>query len=377
MQTVAISWQIYSLTHSAFSLGMIGLFSFLPIVMFGLIGGLVADKVNRRTLLIFSQLVQAVFSIILAFTTQTKIVTPELVYAILFFNTAALTFNAPARQAIIPALVSKHEFMNAVSLGTLGRQMAVIIGPAIAGFMIEMFDLQSIYVFNIVTFVIFVLTLMPLSIEIPKSNATYSFKSVWEGIRFVTRSRIISSTMLLDFFATFFASATTLMPIFAQEVLGRGANGLGILYAAPSIGGAVAGFVLASIKHLKHQGKIIIFSVLIFGLATIGFGVSRNYYLSIFFLMLVGASDIISTVIRNTIRQLVTPDNLRGRMISVNMLFVQGGPQLGNAEAGVLAALTGAPFSVVIGGAGAIVAALLIAYKTPVLHKYQGDEAIV
>ena len=183
---------------------------------------------------------------------------------------------------------------------------------------------------------------------------------------------------MLDFFATFFGSATSLLPIFAIEILHVGAQELGILYAAISVGAICAGIVLSSLQTLKRQGSVILAAIVVYGLATIGFGLSRSFYLSLLCLAFVGAGDMVSTILRNTIRHTLTPRHLRGRMVGINNLFAMGGPKLGDAEAGFLAALTSAPISVVVGGVGTLVATSVIAIIFPILRRFKfREEAVV
>lgn len=373
MQLVAINWQIYELTHSALALGLVGLASFLPIPFFALLGGLVADKVDRKWLLIYSQIAQGLVAVILAYLTISGQITALWIYILIALTFVGKVFQAPARQAIIPQLVPAKDFMNAAALSVLGGRSSILIGPAIAGFGIEFWGVKSVYLFNAISFIFLIAALLPIKIDSShiKNNVTYSFKSILEGIHFVKSNQILYSTMLLDFSANLFASATTMMPIFAMDILKIGASGLGIMYAAPSIGAVIAGLLIASYKRLNRPGWAILISVFIFGVATIGFGLSSNYYLSLLFLAVLGAGDMISTVLRNTIRQLITPDHLRGRMVSINMIFIQGGPQLGEFEAGILASLMGAPISVAIGGIGAVVSVILIGLLSPNLRNYR------
>ena len=198
-----------------------------------------------------------------------------------------------------------------------------------------------------------------------------NMKSVTEGIKFVFRTPLILSSMMIDFVATFFASASTLMPIFAVDILKVGPKELGFLYAAPSIGAILAGIIFPFINRIKNKGKLLIFSVCFYGLNTILFALSRNFYLSLFFIALSGSGDLISTVIRNVIRQLNTPDYLRGRMNAVSMVFYTGGPQLGETEAGIAAYFMGTPLSVAFGGIATIIATIYIAIKTPELLNYK------
>lgn len=378
MQVVAVSWQIYLLTKSALSLGFIGLARFLPIIIFSLIGGMTADLVNRRKVMLAAQLVMTVVSVILAFTTFSGRIYPLLIYLLLALNSAASAFDTPARQAILPSLVPQKYFMNAVSLNTIMWQTAIVLGPSLSGFIIAYLGVGSIYVINIFSFLAVILALLAMKTvkhEVAKT-ASFTLASIKEGLSFVVKTPIIYSTMLLDFFATFFSSATVLLPIFAKDILAVGPTGLGFLYAAPSAGGVLAGLIVSIWGHFKNQGKILLTAVITYGLATVLFGISRSFYLSLFFLFISGASDVVSTVIRNTIRQLNTPDHIRGRMVSINMIFFMGGPQLGEVEAGILAAAVGTPASVVIGGLGAILSVIILAKAIPKLRRYQGDEII-
>lgn len=376
MQIVAVSWQLYSLTHSPASLGFIGVANIIPILLFSLIGGVTADKHDRRNVILICQAFQTLFAFILFTQTHFQIITPFVIYLLLALASTATSFNMPARQAVIPNLVPRNIFVNAVSIMTLQRQSAIIIGPAIAGFIIAIFGVEAIYLFNSFSFLAFIFIL--LIIKVPKTekkkDIAFGLTSIKEGISFVKNSPILLSTMFLDFLATFLGTANILMPVFAKDILNVGAEGLGFLYAAPAIGGVIAGVYFARKHEIKNQGKVILYSILFFGASIIGFGLSKIYLLSLFFLVLMGAGDMVSTIVRNTIRQLITPDHLRGRMVSINWIFVQGGPQLGDAEAGFLASIIGGPLTTVIGGAGTIVATLILAKIVPSLGKYKGHE---
>jgi MFS family permease len=211
----------------------------------------------------------------------------------------------------------------------------------------------------------------PAQKNLGASNVSVS--AVGEGIRFVVKSPMIVSTMLLDFLATFFSSATSLLPIFATEILHVGAQGLGILYGAESIGALIAGTIVSFLGNIKRQGAILLSAMAAYGVATTLYGMSNIFVLSFVLLGLVGAADTVSTILRNTIRQLATPDHLRGRMTSVNMIFFSGGPQLGNLEAGIVAALFGAPFSVISGGVATVIAVGIVAWLAPQLREYGGQ----
>ncbi len=378
MQVVALNWQIYLITGSALSLGLIGLSRFLPIIFFSLAGGMIADIADRKKLMIAAQTVSMATAFIFAITTFTHNISPLLIYFLLAINSIATSFETPARQSLVPALVPEKYFINAVSLNTIMWQSAMVIGPTIAGFIIALHGVGAVYTLNAFSFLAVIFSLF--AICPPKSprpiKVDFNLDTVRDGIRFVKNTPIIYSTMLLDFFATFFASATVLLPIFAKDILKVGPQGMGILYASASIGAVTAGLFVSSLGHIKHQGKILLLAVSVYGLATILFGISKSFYLSILFLFLTGAGDVISTIIRNTIRQLATPDHIRGRMVSINMIFFMGGPQLGETEAGITAAMLGAPLSVVLGGAGTLTAVGLLALLIPKLRNYQGDELI-
>ncbi len=378
MQVVAVSWQIYLLTKSALSLGLIGLSRFIPILILALFGGMASDLFDRKKIMLAAQVVMAAVSAILAITTFTDHINPVLIYLLLAANSAASAFDTPARQALVPSLVPQKYFMNAVSLNTIMWQSAIVMGPSISGFVIAYLGVGSIYIINIFSFLAVILALLAMNPVRKHSAAVTSFtlQSIKEGLTFVAKTPIIFSTMLLDFFATFFSSATVLLPIFAKDILAVGPQGLGFLYAAPSIGGVLSGLILSWLGHFKNQGKILLSAVICYGLSTILFGFSKSFYLSLIFLFATGACDVISTVIRNTVRQLNTPDYIRGRMVSVNMIFFMGGPQLGEVEAGLAAAAWGAPVSVVLGGIGTIIAACALAFFIPKLRKYRGDEVM-
>lgn len=381
MQTVAIAWQVYEMTRNPASLGLIGLANFLPIIVFSLIGGLVADKIDRKKLLIVSQAAQLILGILLFSLTVSHVINPLMIYGILVLVATSQSFSIPARQSVLPHLVPKEYFMNAVSLNVLQFQGATMIGPAVAGFLIAGVGVSAVYFLNALSFLFFIGAVFSISVPLQKHEAEeveFSFASIMEGIKFVTKTPILYTTMILDFAATFFGTATILMPVFAQDVLHVGPKGLGLLYSGPAIGGVLAGLFVSILHHkLKHQGKAIIASLIVYGLATIGFGLSNFFSLSIFFLILVGFGDMTSTIIRNTIRQVITPDHLRGRMASVMRIFFQGGPQLGDMEAGFLAKAMGGPISVVVGGLGVLVVLSLLTFKGKALRQYHGKDLAV
>lgn len=381
MQVVAIAWQVYEMTRNPASLGIIGIANFLPIILFSLIGGLVADKVDRKKLLILSQGAQLILAILLFGLTVTHVINPLMIYGILVLVATAQSFSIPARQSVLPHLVPKEYFMNAVSLNVLQYQTATMIGPAIAGFLIGGVGVSAVYFLNAASFLFFIGAVFTLNIPLQKHDSNdveFNWGAIMEGIKFVTKTPILVTTMILDFFVTFFGTANILMPVFAQDVLHVGPKGLGLLYSAPAVGGVLAGLLISLLHHkIEHQGRAIIAALTVYGLATIGFGLSKFFPLSIFFLVLVGFGDMVSTIIRNTIRQVITPDHLRGRMSSIMRIFFQGGPQLGDMEAGFLAKAIGGPSAVVLGGFGVLIVLLLLTFKGKALRQYHGKDLAV
>jgi MFS family permease len=301
-------------------------------------------------------------------------------YVLTAISSAAVAFDNPARQALLPTLVPAEDFPNAVSLGLIVFQLSMIGGPAIAGRLLGSYSPAVVYLINAISFLAVIAALLVMRSsgraedETGTTNASgISLDALKEGLRFVWRTPIIVQTMTLDFIATFFASATALLPIFAAEILKVGASGFGILASAPAAGAVVAAFVMARLGNVRRQGMIVVASVAVYGAATIAFGLSRIFWFSLLMLALTGAADTVSTVLRQTIRQLVTPNSLRGRMTSVNMIFFMGGPQLGELEAGAVAALIGAQLSVITGGIGCLYAALLALFFAKSLMKYEGQ----
>jgi MFS family permease len=282
----------------------------------------------------------------------------------------------------VPSLVPREHLPNAISLNTIMFQTASVVGPALGGLLIAAAGVGWVYVANAISFAfVIVALLMMRDVPVRQPSAPgvrddVSLNAALEGLRFVFRSPLIRSTMLLDFFATFFSSATALLPIFAQDILQVGAKGYGWLYAAPATGALLTSAVMVPmIDRIERRGVVLLWAVAGYGLATVVFGLSRSFWLTFLCLALTGATDTVSMVIRNIVRQLETPDRLRGRMTGVNMVFFNGGPQLGELEAGAVANWFGAPISVVTGGIGCLLATGWISATTPALRHYTRDSA--
>jgi MFS family permease len=302
------------------------------------------------------------------------------VYALAAAGAAVGTFDMPARQALVPMLVPREHLPNAISLNTIMFQTASVSGPALGGLLIATTSVGWAYIINALSFGFVIVALLMMR-DVPErqqseagSRDDVSWHAALEGLRFVFRQPLIRSTMLLDFFATFFSSATALLPIFAQDILRVGPRGYGWLYAAPAIGAVATSVAMIPITpRIVRRGPVLLWAIVFFGLATVGFGLSRSFWLTFLCLALTGATDTISIIIRNIVRQLETPDRLRGRMIGVNMVFFIGGPQLGEFEAGSVASWLGATVSVVTGGIGSLIATAWVAASTPALRHYRAE----
>jgi len=381
MQIAALHWHIRALTGepNPLALGGIGLARLLPVIVFSIAAGPVADTYNRRRIMFITQTVMALVAAILAYMTLTGTISIWAIYALTALQAVAMAFDLPARQALIPNLVPTKDLPNAFSLTSIAFNTGAILGPALSGLVIAGWGQAYTYLVNAISFgaVLIALVLIgPVAQQRQARSTGVGLQSVREGFRFISTHPIILSTMLLDFFATFFSSANTMMPIIARDILNVGERGYGLLSAAQSIGAVTAGLVISQISAIRRQGPIFLASVAIFGLATITFGLSNNFLLAMAALILMGAADSVSTIIRNTIRNLQTPDYIRGRMTSINQIFFQGGPQLGEVEAGVAAQLFGVPFAIISGGVGCIVAVMWIAKRFPQIAGYNGDEPI-
>jgi MFS family permease len=377
MQALAVNWHVYLLTKSSLALGAVGLVRVVPIILCSLVGGVVADVFDRKRLIIATQLVMLLSAGLLSAVTAYGLRSVWPIYVLTALSSAATAFENPARQALLPMLVPVEDFTSAVSLGLISFHFATVVGPAIAGLMLGAYGPAPVYAANAASFVAVIIAMLLIRTggrvaTVESQAARVNFAALKEGLGFVRRTPIIVQTMTLDFIATFFASATALLPIFAAEILHVGARGLGLLAASPAAGSVITGFIMARLGTLRKQGIILLASIGVYGLATIIFGLSRSFWLSLILLAVVGSADTVSTVLRQTIRQLSTPDYLRGRMTSINMIFFMGGPQLGELEAGAVASVLGASLSVVTGGVGCIIAVLIAALMARKLVSYEG-----
>jgi MFS family permease len=380
MQTAAILWHVSLLVpphQRGLALGMTGAVRIVPIVVFSIVSGVVADHFDRRKVMLLTQTGMAICAAALAMLAFTGSRGLWPVYLLAALSSAFWAFDGPSRQSLIPNLVPREVLPNAISLNTIMFETAAIAGPALGGLVIAWRGVGWAYAFNALSFLFVIVALLmmrDLPVRPAGTGSGMSLQAALEGLRFVFLTPLIRATMLLDFFATFFASATALLPIFAQDVLKVGATGYGLLSAAPSVGALIAAAAMVPMaEKIRRRGLVILGWVVVYGLATVAFGLSRSFPLTFLCLAITGVADTVAMVLRNLVRQLSTPDSMRGRMMSVNMVFFMGGPQLGELEAGLMAQAFGAPLSVVTGGIGCIVAVLWTAWRTPALRAYRRE----
>jgi MFS family permease len=382
MQLWSLYWHLRTLSDQPAVISGIGLVRILPVLVFSLLAGVAADRFNRRKLTILTQVALGFVALLLGLGTWLKIITLGNLFALVAAQSVVSAFDGPARQSLIPALVPREDLANAYSLNSIASKVGGILGPAVSGLVIAYLGLQWSYWINAFSYLAVILALAAMGdvpMEIPSISRDLQGmrEEIRMGIKFIRNSPIILSAMYLDFFGTFFSSADTLLPFVARDVLNVGPIQYGWLSASQSIGTLLIGLYLSQRGNPRRQGLLISLSVILFGLATILFGLSGSFWLSVLALILIGAFDGLSTIIRNTMRQLQTPPEMRGRMMSITQIFYKGGPQLGEMESGLAAQALGVPLAIIMGGAGCVIAAAAVIKKYPQLWHYQGDELLL
>jgi MFS family permease len=381
MQLWALYWHLRTLSDQPMVISGVGLVRFLPILLLSLVAGVAADRFNRRKMAIITQIALGGVALALGLSTWRNMVSLWILFGLVAVQSVAVAFDVPARQALIPSLVPREDLANAYSMNSIASKVGGILGPAISGVVIAYLGLQWAYWINAISFLAVIAALIAMG-DIPTAivkrpfSVKGTFRDIREGIEFIKDSPIIFSVMILDFFGTFFSSANTLLPFVARDILHVGPIEYGWLSASQSIGTMMIGLYLSQKTKLVRQGMLLSVSVVGFGLATLVFGVSTSFWLTMLALILIGAFDGLSSIIRNTVRQLLTPDAMRGRMMSITQIFFKGGPQLGEMESGMLAQILGVPFAIISGGVGCVLAAWIVVRKFPQLWKYNGDEAM-
>lgn len=392
--SVAVGYELYQRTHSATALGLVGLVGALPVILFALPAGHLADRGNRKTILMVAQFGMGIASLLLFLLSRHHEAIPAwpvldrlasalewtarafgekggvafgpavpLMFGALFLNSCARAFGWAARGAFVTNLISRDVLTNAITWNSSLFQMSSLIGPALAGIIIASVGVPAAYGFDVVCAFVFLGCLA--GVRHTRESTTHVETDLLSGLRFVWRSKAILGSITLDLFAVLVGGATALLPIFAEEILHVDARGLGLLRGAPSLGALVMGFTLAHLPPMRRAGIVLLWSVIGFGVATVLFGVSRNFTLSFVALALTGALDNVSVVVRHTLVQLLTPDAMRGRVGAVNNVFINSSNEIGQLESGLTAAIFGAMGSVVGGGIGVILVVLLVAWWLP------------
>jgi MFS family permease len=358
MLAVAVGWHVYALTHDPLALGLVGLCQFLPFISLVLLGGQVADRAERRAVVIRAYALGALCALALLLLTMLRVMPTWPIYVVIGVYGASRAFWAPALQAMLPRLVSREEFPAAVALNTLLFHVAVICGPVLGG-LLYLFDVRIVYGACLLLFALTVLLMVRVRADTapdapPKAAGV---RDVLEGLRYVLRNRTLLGVISLDLFAVLFGGAVALLPIFASDVLHTGPLGLGLLRAAPGAGAAVAGAVLALRPLRDHAGRWLFGGVAVFGASMVVFALSQNFALSWVALLASGAGDMISMYVRGILVQLNTPDAIRGRVSAVNLMFIGTSNELGEFESGLTASWFGTVPAVVAGGVATLVVA--------------------
>ena len=381
MQLWALYWHLRTLSDQPMVISGIGLVRFLPVILLSLVAGVAADRFDRRKMTILTQIALGCVALALGLSTWRSVVTIWMLFGLVAVQSVAVAFDVPARQALIPSLVPRENLANAYSLNSIASKVGGILGPAVSGVVIAFLGLQWAYWINAISYLAVIVALIAIGdvqsiVEMKTLELRGTLRDIQAGIEFIKNSPIILSAMFLDFFGTFFSSANTLLPFVARDILHIGSIQYGWLSASQSIGTLFIGLYLSQKTRLRRQGILISVSVALFGLATILFGVSTSFWLTMLALILIGVFDGLSSIIRNTLRQLLTPDAMRGRMMSITQIFFKGGPQLGEMESGLVAQVLGVPFAIISGGVGCVLAAGIVIKKFPQLWAYDGDEGL-
>jgi MFS family permease len=380
MLQIALGWELYERTHSALALGLVGLVTAIPVVLLALPAGHLADRMDRKKIVVGAQIVFITMSLSLSVLSYVK--GPIfLIYGTLLVGGIAQAYNNPARSALLPRLVPAEVFANAVTWSSSGFQTAAVVGPAIGGLVIALqHRATGAYLLDAILTTLYLVMLLGIRSDAVKVDTTTSitalkprepmtFKSLIAGMRFVMDTKVILAALTLDLFAVLFGGATALLPIFAKDILHVGPEGLGWLRAAPSVGALIVMMTIAHRPPMQKTGWTLILAVTGFGIATIVFGLSRSFGLSMAMLFILGGLDGISMIIRGTLVQLWTPDEMRGRVSAVNSVFIDMSNELGGFESGALAAVVGPIAAVVGGGIGTIVVVAGVAYAWPELRR--------
>ncbi|MGO9834141.1 MAG: MFS transporter [Polyangiaceae bacterium] len=370
MLAVAVGWQVYDRTGRAFDLGLVGLVQFLPAIGLSLLTGHTTDRFDRRKVVMICNGSLAVTAMLLFASTRAGSATWH-IYASMFLFATARAFLAPAEQALLPDLVSTAHFASAVAWGSTVGEAGAIAGPALGGWIYSAGQgAGPVYLTGAASYLLAMLLAGAMAVRTGRMETqAASFKTVVAGVVYVWRNKILLGSISLDLFAVLFGGAVALLPIFARDVLHVGPSGLGLLRSAPAVGAAVVAVVIAFRPLKRRAGAMMLACVALYGVATVAFGASRSFWLSLIALAIVGASDMVSVVVRSTLVQIVTPAEMRGRVSAVNMVFVGASSELGALESGMTAAWLGAVPSVIFGGLAACVVVAAYSLLFPGLRR--------
>lgn len=384
MRELALAWHLYTLTRSPLALGLLGAFRVAPIVALALGGGVMADAFDRRRLMLVTHSIFLLAAATLAWITTAGRATPWLLYGMVALSAAAAAFDNPARQALTVNLLPERDLSNGLTLSIMGWQIATVVGRALGGILLGFASIEVIYAIDAASFlaVIGALTVVRPRFGLAANGAAkaagvagVSLRAVAEAIGFLRKKPVLVWLMVADFTATFFAGALEQLPIFAEEIFKVGTEGLGLLTAAPAIGALAASAWMSSRPPVRRYGVTVLGALVAYGVCVLGFGLTSYFPLALALLAGSGAADTVSTVVRQVVRQTLTPDALRGRMSGINMMFFVSGPQLGEVEAGVVAKLTGSVRAAVVsGGLMCILASGLIALLAPGLRRLRRED---
>jgi MFS family permease len=371
MQWVAVGFQIYSLTHRPLDLGYVGLARFIPVASLSLVAGQVADRIDRRVILAVCDVVFAACALSLFLLSRAAEPNLGAIFATLVVLGAAGTFYGPASSSLLPSLVPPEHFPNAVSWQSTLWEIAAIGGPSLGGLLYGVAESPSPVYLGTAIGLVFAGTLL-LGIRTPGGKLERrpaTLDTALAGLRYVWANKILLGSISLDFFAVFLGGAVALLPVYAADILHVGPRGLGLMRAAPAVGAGLTAAFLAFRPMTRRAGPKMLVGVAIFGVATVVFGLSRSFALSLIALAVLGAADMVSVQVRMTLAQLATPNEMRGRVSAVNFVFVGASNELGEFESGTLAALIGAEPAVVLGGIGTVLVVLLWAWRFPEIRR--------
>ena len=373
MLRVVNLWLVYDLTNSPLQLGFLGAFQAVPLILFSLVGGALADALNRRMLLLLTQVARIVLVLVLLLLAATDQLLVWHIYAITFFTTAVGVFDRPAQQALLAALVPRSHVTNAIVLNSMAFNMNRMVGPSVAGAVLAMSGAGAAYAINVALFGLALVAYLALRAPAVRERAgrPNMLAMMAEGVTFVTQTSLILALLVLDAFATVFGAYHALMPVFARDVLNVGGAGYGLLFAAPAVGALAGSLVVMFLGNLRRKGVVILVAVFFYALSLVAFGLSPWFWLSLGAGVALGFFDQLAATLRNAVILLITPDELRGRVESIRFMFIAGGPSLGGMQAGAVASLIGAPFTIALGGVVVAIATLGINLRVSQVRQAQ------